>query len=761
MAKTTNFGLNRFGQEGRISDEGYKFSNKDRETLDSLLYTLYQHDHRAVNQTTFLGPQNRPTLVLNTTGGTIPASTDVYYRISYQDAFSNETEASISETVRTVGPIVPPDAAQLVTATTGGNLTPGTYKYAMSYYQGNAQTRAPNISTISIPTGTITNTVTITLDPPPSDATGWKIYRKGPGDVEYWLLDTVVAGATPPTEYEDDGSLSPDCAKKRPTINDTNATNSVDIDINAADLPLDTQVISWRVYRTNISGVYGSASLLETITETTTQGGADLITTTTDTGQALQTGRPLDQTTVPPEIPRLDASDIWAADSDRLTSALAPLGVHVMNTFILGKITNTTVYNEFTPPHDMPVERIELFLQDAPDGDGTDYSTVRVSDDATQNEIQFVWNDSAEIPELQSLWTGATSGTFTLSFDGQGPTGSLDWDAIPDEIETELELLSNITDVIVTGSGTSNDPWFVQFIDPVGDVALMTSAGIAISHAEVTPGFDGGTFKLTFQGQTTGTIDFDETAGDLETELELLSTITAATVTGTGTELDPWLVEFVNPGAEDVEIMQGDATLLGGNMLVLGVTTEGFGNTTIDIDIQDTSQTQVFQTSLDDFAEVEAEDATPGGGVQVSDAVATNDVAMELDAQNETNQWDIGTLDAGEYTAKFWVRDQEKTAFFDIAIIDQPSTDIVRTNISQHRSTYSPAYELKFTSTGTEDFLFEVEKTDTGTDAVRVDKFEYAVSLPLLHAGSTVQVEGLITLTPTDAGGDVQVNIWY
>lgn len=761
MAETTNFALNKFGDEGRISDEGNKFSLKDRDTIDSLLYTLYLHDHRPVSQTTFVGPLFRPTLLLNATGGSIAASTSLYYRISYVDANNNETEASTSQTVLTPSPIVPPDTAILSTDSTGGSLTPGTYKYALSYYQGTAQTKAPNTTAISVPTGTTTNIVTLSGLVVPSDADGWKIYRKGPGDIEYWLLDTLVAGATPPTEYIDDGSLSPDCDKKRPTINDTNSTNSVDIDISALDLPLDGNVVSWRVYRTNIAGVYGFASLLETITETTTQGGTDLITTTTDVGASLQTGRPLDQTTVPPSIPLLDAGDIWAADSSRLPPALAPLGVRAWNSFILGKIGDGTTYNQVVPPHDMLVERIEIFLQDAPDCDGTDFSTVRVTDDATQNEFQYVWNDSEIINELQSMWHSDTSGTFTLSFDGQGPTGNLDWDATPPEIKTELELLSNITEVNITGSGTASDFWFVEFVDPEGDVAMLTSADIALAHSEVAKGFDGGTFTLTFQGQTTGTIDFDETAGDLETELELLSTITAVTVTGVGTEADPWVVEFVDPGAEDVEIMQGDNTNLGGNQLVVRVQTEGFGNTTLDVDIQDTSQVQVFQTSTTDFDEVEAEDATPGGGTEVSDAVATNDVSMELDAQNEMSQWDIGTLGAGEYTARFWVRDVDKTSDFDIAVIDQPSTDMIRTSITLHRSTYEPFYELKFTSTGAEDILFEVEKTDTGTDRVRVDKFEYQVKLPILHAGSTVTVEGVHTLTPTDEGGDVQVNVWY
>jgi hypothetical protein len=577
MGKTTNFGLNKFGQEGRISDEGYKYSNKDRETLDALLYTIYQHDHRLTTQTTFIGPQHRPELTLNTTGGTIPAGTESFYRISFIDSFGNETEGSISETERTANPISPPESPSLSSVDTGGSLTPGTYKYALSYYQGTAQTRAPNIQTTSVPTGTVTNVITVTLPTIAPGATGWKIYRKGPGDVEYWLLDTVVAGATPPTTYDDDGSMAPDCTKKRPTINDTNSTNSIVIDINTQDLPLDSGVVSWRIYRTNVAGVYGSASLLETITETTTQGGADLITTATDVGQSLVTGRPLDQTTLPPLVPQLDASDIFAADSSRIPSSLAPLGVHMMNTFILGKITNATLYNEFTPPHDMPVERVELLLQDAPDCNGTDFSTVRLKDDASENEIQYVWNDSAIIPELQSFWTTDTSGTFTISFDGQGPTGSLDWDALPGEIKTELELLSNIVEVNVTGSGTVTDVWFVEFVDPEGDVADLTFAesGLTINHANNITGFDGGTFTLTFQGDETAAIVFDAAAAQVETDLELLTSIVAVTVTGTGTELDPWSVEFVDPGAEDVEIMQGNATNLGGNALVVGVTTEG------------------------------------------------------------------------------------------------------------------------------------------------------------------------------------------
>ena len=763
MAKTTNFGLNKFGQEGRISDEGYKFSLRDRETIDTLFYDLYNHDHTGASQTFFAGPEHRPTLTLNTTGGTLPAGVNLFYRYSYLDAVGNESAASVENVVTTASPIIPPDSPLLQTATTGGSLTPGTYKYALSYYQGSAQTRAPNISTISVPSGTVTNTVTITLPTIATDADGWKIYRKGPGDVEYWLLYTLAAGATPPTTWVDDGSQSPDCDKKRPTVNDTNATNSVTIDIAAEELPLDGNITAWRVYRTSVGGVYGSNSLLVTVTETTTQGGSDLVTTTTDVGGGLFTGRPLEQTTVPPNVPQLDASNAFDTTLGRLAGGLAPLSVHTKSSFILGTITNSTIYDQFVPAYDMPVDRVDVFLQDAPNADGSNYGTVRITDDASQNEFQYIWTDSTVIPELQSLYTAATSGTFTLSFDGQGPTGSLDWDATPAEIKTELELLSNINTVSVFGSGTALDPWYVRFDDPTGDVALLTYSGITLTIAEVTPGFDGGTFTLTFEGQTTAAIDFDATAGTVETALENLSTITAATVTGTGTEADPWVVEFVNPGAEDVEIMQGDATNLGGNSLVIGVQTEGYGNTTIDVDFQSTAQANSWVSSTTDYGVIEAEDASPGGGTQVSDATASADVAMELDAQNETCQWEIGTLDPGSYTARFWVRDIDLTSDFDIAVMQDMVTpsDILRTNISLHRPTYTPYYELKFTLTSAAYVWLEVKKTDTGSDRVRVDKFEYEINLPVLHAGATCTVEGVVTNSPTDAGGDGNVTIWY
>jgi hypothetical protein len=85
--------------------------------------------------------------------------------------------------------------------------------------------------------------------------------------------------------------------------------------------------------------------------------------------------------------------------------------------------------------------------------------------------------ERAVLNEQQRMWHDHTGGTFTLSYDGQGPTSALDWDATPDEIETALQALSNIVDVTVSGSGASDDPWIVEFLQPgQQDNPLMTYA---------------------------------------------------------------------------------------------------------------------------------------------------------------------------------------------------------------------------------------------------------------------------------------------
>jgi len=765
MAKTTNFGLEKFGAEGRISDNGNKYTLRDRETLDNLLYTLFNHDHRQTSTAQVVAPSQSPALTLSATGGTLPAATDYYYAISFLDQNGNETEVSTSGYIASPPKLTTPPVLLVATADTGGTLSAGTYKYALAHYQtAGGETKATNESSVFAATGT-TNENTITLNTLPDDADGWKVYRKAPGEDAFFLLDTIVGTAA---DYVDDGTETADCTKKRRSSNNTNSTNSIVVDIDAVDLPLDTSIGSWRIYRTSFVGHYGTNSLRSTVTETVTENGADLVTTFTDTGGTLVAGTPITQTTIPPVIPQLDASDVFdLVNSQPLPPSLAPRGGRQFYTFMPSTLTAQD-YNQAFIPHDMYVERIDAFFLTAPTGSsGANHGTVRFSDDSLVDEVQSLYNDGATQNEFQTVYTDATSGTFTLSYDGQGPTGTIDYDADASDLKTELELLSNITTVFVAGGGTAANPWVVEFQDPGDqDVVQMTadSGGLTGGTAAVATsieGSDGGTFTLSDGTDTTNNIDFDAVAATIETRLETdITAYVSVTVTGSGTSSDPWLVTFDNPGDQDVEMMIPDDTNMNGTSTITEVT-RGRGNSQIDLDFDANQQYFYWQSSTTDYGEAEAEDET--GGVEVSDVLATNDVAMELDTQNEYNEWNLGYLEAGAYIARFFTSDVEKTATYECRVEDRDAGTVVieEETYTDGQTVYIPSHIIEFTLDGTEDVWFVVEKTDTGSDAVRVDKYEYEVVLPRLYGGQTMTVEYLVTGTPSTNGDDCQVTLWY
>ena len=66
-----------------------------------------------------------------------------------------------------------------------------------------------------------------------------------------------------------------------------------------------------------------------------------------------------------------------------------------------------------------------------------------------------------------------------------------------------------------------------------------------------SPGGLGGTWQLTFRGQTTAPIQWDTGTAGVKAALEGLSSIDQVTVTGGGTSGDPWLVEFTGSAVEE------------------------------------------------------------------------------------------------------------------------------------------------------------------------------------------------------------------
>lgn len=85
------------------------------------------------------------------------------------------------------------------------------------------------------------------------------------------------------------------------------------------------------------------------------------------------------------------------------------------------------------------------------------------------------------------------------------------------------------------------------------NIAKFKLSNVKLTDAGKTCSFwhDGNTgdYTLLYDGDETANISWEDAAGDLETALEALSSITAVTVFGVGTRKDPFRILFVNPSS--------------------------------------------------------------------------------------------------------------------------------------------------------------------------------------------------------------------
>lgn len=278
---------------GSFSYDGYKYTTRDREKIDQLLYMGAEghvHDGATSAAETPSGP---PSLSLSTSGGSIPGGVRVAYKVAYVNEKGEESAASAESFVITPSQIGEPSAPVLSSVATGGTLPAGNYYYVLSAYTSSStiESRALNASYITVPAGTSTNEVTLTLPALPSGASGFNIYRRKPGQTRYFHFDTVDMNvATPPTSYVDDGSVSEDCDRALPTANSTNSTNSVTVTLPGAT-PAVPEGYTWKVYRT-YETTYSASSLLHHVVETVSELDTTIVPYMTDVGQGRTVGSP-------------------------------------------------------------------------------------------------------------------------------------------------------------------------------------------------------------------------------------------------------------------------------------------------------------------------------------------------------------------------------------------------------------------------------------------------------------------------------------
>ena len=129
------------------------------------------------------------------------------------------------------------------------------------------------------------------------------------------------------------------------------------------------------------------------------------------------------------------------------------------------------------------------------DPGGQDVAQMTATDSLTGGTgITTIATDTggvSNVDEIQSVYNNADSGTFTLTYSGQ-TTAATAFDAAASLIDTRLTALSNVTDVAVTGTGTSGDPWIVTFSDPAGAIDEMTATDTGLVEVNVVSETTGG-----------------------------------------------------------------------------------------------------------------------------------------------------------------------------------------------------------------------------------------------------------------------------
>ena len=246
-------------------------------------------------------------------------------------------------------------------------------------------------------------------------------------------------------------------------------------------------------------------------------------------------------------------------------------------------------------------------------GPGTDRLVVEAKDESdivelvagSDGNLEFInflapdpnnGNPTNEVQRI-TLPEGSDGGTFSLSFtDRTGvadSTGAISFDASASDVESALEGLSNIGAGNVDVSGSDGGPWEVEFTgtlmeadqnllqaDPAQLTRSSVPAGISrtqaglpgggtneIQRISVPSGVTGGTFRLEFDGDTTGPLDYNASRSEVQTELEGLGSIGAGNVDVSGSSGGPWFVEFIgNLGQMDVSDITSpdDNSLTGG-----------------------------------------------------------------------------------------------------------------------------------------------------------------------------------------------------
>lgn len=210
------------------------------------------------------------------------------------------------------------------------------------------------------------------------------------------------------------------------------------------------------------------------------------------------------------------------------------------------------------------------------DGSGTD--GLPHAEAVTDGDVTA----TGEVQTVEQSVAGATGTTFTLTVVGQTTSG-ITLNASAATVKTALEALSNVAPGDVDVTGPAGGPYVITFLEggAFGDtnVDAITGDGVGVNEIQtvtITGTPTGGTFTLSYNGQTTAAIAYNAAATAVRDALRALSNVNDADLTSGGGALPgtPVTITFTGTVAEqDVNAMTATGSLTGGTAPAVAVTT--------------------------------------------------------------------------------------------------------------------------------------------------------------------------------------------
>lgn len=270
------------------------------------------------------------------------------------------------------------------------------------------------------------------------------------------------------------------------------------------------------------------------------------------------------------------------------------------------------------------------------------------------------------IDEVQSIILPNPSGgrwVIEFTYNGVANSTSIPWNANANQVRLYLESLPNIGgagNVAVTGSGSTTDPFLVEFTRELGgrDLQLMSGHGNDLTgtgSAAVSRLQDGTRneqqtitkvagvttyLKVTFSGVTSDNIPYNASLNEMQAALMAMSTIGAGNVTVSGDIDDP------NAGYQGPWRVRFTGMLGAVNVPDLTTTTNGY---TIVTDWQGgvgVNELQLITVVANDGTYVLIiPNPNPTGGVVITDVIDWNASAAEVSAAiTAVAPWLVGNI---------------------------------------------------------------------------------------------------------------------